>query len=68
MNDIEVRYHHIRELLINKKLEVQKIDTKVNIVDCQMKLLPDHLFRALRITRAESNDGGEESKVEEPTG
>ena len=30
---IEVRYHHIWELVTNKKLEVQKVDTKVNIAD-----------------------------------
>ena len=28
---IEVRFHHIRELVIEKKLEVRKIDTKLSI-------------------------------------
>ena len=31
---IEVQYHHIRELVTEKKLEIRKIDTEVNIVDC----------------------------------
>ena len=30
---IEVRYHHIQELVTEKKLEVWKIDTEVNIID-----------------------------------
>ena len=38
---IEVWYHHILELMTEKKLEVGKIDTKVNIVDCLTKPLPD---------------------------
>ena len=41
---IEVRYHHITE----KKLEVWKIDTEVNIVDCLTKPLPNQRFGALR--------------------
>ena len=45
---IEVRYHHILELVIEKKHEVQKIDTKVNIADCMTKALPDQPFGALR--------------------
>ena len=45
---IEVRFHHIRELVTEKKLEVRKIDTKVNIVDCLTKPLPDQRFGALR--------------------
>ena len=45
---IEMRYHHIRELFIDKKLKIQKINTKVNTVDCLTKSLQDYRFRALR--------------------
>ena len=45
---IEVWFHHIRELVTKKKLEVWKIDTEVNIVDCLTKPLPEQRFRALR--------------------
>ena len=45
---IKVRYHHIRELMTEKKLEVQKIDTEVNITDCLTKPLLDQRFGALR--------------------
>ena len=48
MNHIEVRYHHIRELVTEKKLKVRKIDTEVNIVDCMTKPLPEERFKALR--------------------
>ena len=44
----EVRYHHIQELIINKKLEVRKVDTEVNIANSMTKPLPDHRFGALR--------------------
>ena len=36
---IEVWYHHIRELVTEKKLEVRKIDTKVNIANSLTKPL-----------------------------
>ena len=35
------------ELLIDKKLEVRKIDTELNINDCLTKLVLDYCFRAL---------------------
>ena len=44
---IEVRYHHIRELVTNKKLEVQKVDTEVNITNSLTKTLLDQRFNAL---------------------
>ena len=40
MKHIEVRFHHIWELVTEKKLEVWKINTEVNIVDCMTKPLP----------------------------
>ena len=46
--NIELQFHHIRELVAEEKLEVQKIDSEVNIVDCLMKPLQDQRFRALR--------------------
>ena len=65
---IDLRYHHIRELATNKKLEVQKVDTEVNIVDNMTKPLPYHCFRALRrqmgLQQAESEEVENESKVE----
>ena len=45
---IEVRYHHIRELVTNKKLEVRKVDTKVNIANNVTKSLPDQRSNAVR--------------------
>ena len=45
---IEVRFHHIRELVTEKRLEVQKIDTEVNIADFLTKPLPDQHLGALR--------------------
>ena len=45
---IEVQFHHIQELVVGKKLEVQMINIEVNIVDCLTKPLPDHRFRTLR--------------------
>ena len=42
--EITVRCHHIWQLITDKKLEVRKIDTKVNIVDCLTKPHPDHRF------------------------
>ena len=45
---IEMWFHHIRELVTEKKLEVRKIDTEVNIVDCLTKPLPNQRLRALR--------------------
>ena len=48
MKHIEVAFHHIQELITEKKLEVQKIDTQVNIADCSTKPLPNQRFRALR--------------------
>ena len=48
MKHIEVRYHHIRELVTSKKLEVRKVDIEVNIVDSLIKPLLDQHFNALR--------------------
>ena len=48
MKHIEVGFHHILELITEKKLEVQKIDTEVNIADCLTKPLPKQRFGALR--------------------
>ena len=45
---IEVRYHHIQELIIDNKLEVWKVDTEVNIVNNLRKPLPDQCFNALK--------------------
>ena len=45
---IEVRYRHSRKLVIDKKLEIQKFDNKVNITDSQTKPLPGQCFNALR--------------------
>ena len=36
---IEARYHHIQELVTNKKLDVQKVDIKVNITNNLTKSL-----------------------------
>ena len=48
MKHIEVRYHRIRELVTDKKLDVQKVDTEVNIADSIMKPLLDQRFGMLR--------------------
>ena len=48
MKHIEVWFHHIRELVTKKKLEVRKIDTEVNIVDCLTKPLLEQRFETLR--------------------
>ena len=45
---IEVRHHHIWELVTNKKLEVRKVDTEVNIADSLTKPLSNKSFNALR--------------------
>ena len=45
---IEVLFHHIRELVTEKKLDVRKIDTEVNIANCLTKPLPKQCFGALR--------------------
>ena len=48
MKHIEVRYHRIRELVTDKKLEVRKVNIEVNIINNLMKTLPNHRFRVLR--------------------
>ena len=48
MKHIEVRYHHIRELIIDKKLDNGKVDTAVNIVDSLTKYPSDERFKVLR--------------------
>ena len=45
---IDVRYHHIRELISDKNLEVYKVDIEVNIADNLTKTLPDQRFNTLR--------------------
>ena len=45
---IKVQFHHIRELVTEKKLEVWKIDTEVNIFDYLTKPLPEQRFGRLR--------------------
>ena len=45
---IEVWYHQIRELVTKKKIEVLKIDTKVNTTNCVTKPLPNQHFGTLR--------------------
>ena len=44
---IEVRYH-IQELITDKKLDVWKVDTELNIADSLTKPLSDHHFGTLR--------------------
>ena len=48
MKHIEIWFHHIYELVTEKKLEVRKIDTEVNIVDFPTKPLSYQHFGALR--------------------
>ena len=66
---IEVRYHQIQELVTSKKLEVQKVNTEVIIVDSLTKWLPDHRFRGLRrqmgLQQAEEHDGAESKEETE---
>ena len=45
---IEAWFHHIRELVIERKLEVQKIDIEVNIANYLTKPLLEQRFRSLR--------------------
>ena len=47
MKDTEMRFHHIRELVMEKKLEVWNVDIEVNILT--KPLLEQH-FRPLRNT------------------
>ena len=35
----KMRYHHIQELITNKKLEVRKVDTELNIAASMTKPL-----------------------------
>ena len=42
--NVKLGYHHIRELMTEKKLEIWKMDTKVNIADCLTKLLYFRIF------------------------
>mgnify|MGYP006970536726 FL=1 len=41
MKHIEVRYHHIWELVIDKKLEIRKVDTEVKVANSLAKPLPN---------------------------
>ena len=69
-----MRYHHIWELVTNKKREDQKVDIEVNIINNLRKPLLDHCFGALRRQmglqqakenrQAESEVAVKESKVE----
>ena len=56
------------ELLIDKKLEVRKIDTELNINDCLTKLVLDYCFRALirqmGLWQARENETNESKKGE----
>ena len=65
-----IRYHHIREIITEKKLKVWKIDIKVNIADCLTKPLPDLRFGALRTkmglrqaTKQKKAERGAEGKI-----
>ena len=60
---IDVRYHYIQELVIEKKLKVWRIDIEVNIVDCLTKPLPDQRFGALR-TKMGLRQATEQKKAE----
>jgi hypothetical protein len=44
---IKVWYHHIRELITEKRLEIRKIDTELNIADSLTKPLPEDRFKLL---------------------
>ena len=46
---IEVRYHHIWELVTDKRLELRKVDTEVNIVEDLTNPLLDKCYDTLRI-------------------
>ena len=48
---IEVWYHHIRELIMEKRLKINKIDIELNMAECLMKLLPKEGFRALALEK-----------------
>ena len=43
-----MRYHHIWELITDKKIDIRKVDTKVNIANSHKKQLPDQCFDMLR--------------------
>ena len=62
-----MRYHHIRELVIEKKHEVRKVDIEMKIADNLTKLLPDHCFEALRrqmgLQKVEEHEGAESNEV-----
>ena len=63
---IEVRYHHIRELITDKKLEVRKVDIEVNTTDSLTKLLPNHRFKAIRRQMGlQQAEGNKKTKSEE---
>ena len=65
---IEVRYHHIRELVTIKKLKVQKVDTEVNIANNMTKILLDHCFGALRrLMGLQQPEGHKGAKSKEAT-
>ena len=65
----EVRFPHILELVTEKKLEVQKIDTEINISDCLTKLLPELHFGALRNTMGlRQGTGQKRAEQENATG
>ena len=51
--------------VIDKKLDVQKIDLEVNIVDCLTKSLPDHCLRTLRrqMRLVTTSSGEHESRI-----
>ena len=71
-----MRYHRIRELVTDKKLEVRKVNIEVNIINNLMKTLPNHRFRALRrliglqqpegIENAESKEVPKELRTKRP--
>ena len=60
MKHIETRYHHIRELITYKTLEIRKIDIELNIADSLTKPLPDDHFKILRGHMGVRSDLGEE--------
>ena len=45
---IQIRYHHVRELITNKTIKLVKIDTEFNIADIGTKALPAPRFKFLR--------------------
>ena len=44
---IEVQHHHIWKLITDKRLEIGKADTELNIVDSLRKPLPEDRFKIL---------------------